>query len=83
MGTKLHSFDLMATEPKLQHAFNTIMTIARTNRGQEWYEFFPVEAKLRVESDSTPVLIDIGGGVGHEIIAFKKQHPSLPGELII
>ena len=83
MNTKLHSFELMATRPKLQHAFNTVMTIARTNRGQEWYEFFPVETKLRVQSDSHPVLIDIGGGLGHDLIAFKQKHPILPGKLII
>ena len=59
------------------------MTIARTNRGKEWYEFFPVETKLRVESESSPVLIDIGGGLGHDLVALKKKHPTLPGQLIV
>ena len=29
------------------------------------------------------MLIDIGGGVGHEIQAIKQYYPSLPGRLIL
>ena len=59
------------------------MGISRTGREQRWFDFFPVKPKLRAESASAPLLVDIGGGVGHDLIAFKQQDPTLSGELIV
>lgn len=77
------AFDWLATKPRLQQAFNVVMTMSRTMRSQRWFDFFPAEDKLRVASTSDTVLVDIGGGVGHDLIAFKQQCPSLPGKLIL
>ena len=38
---------------------------------------------MRVKSDSEPLLIDIGGGLGHDLIAFRKRFPELSGKLIV
>jgi len=77
------AFDWLATKPRLQQAFNVVMTMSRTVRSQRWFDFFPVEDKLRLASTSDTVLVDIGGGIGHDLIAFKQQYPSLPGKLIL
>jgi hypothetical protein len=81
--TKLHCFDWLATKPKLQQAFNATMSIARMVRGVDWFEFYPVSTKLVVNSPSEPVLVDIGGGLGHGLIALKKHHPDIMGRLIL
>ena len=57
------------------------MSIPRMGRGEEWFEFFPVEEKLQV-TGSEPLLVDIGSGLGHDLIAFKAKFPSLSGTLI-
>ena len=50
MGTKLHYFDWLKSQPKHQSAFNTVMGIQRMNRGEEWFKFYPVEDRLRAAS---------------------------------
>jgi hypothetical protein len=82
MGTKQHYFEWLKSNPKHQQAFNTLMTIGRMNRGEEWFDFYPVEEKLQV-AGSKMLLIDIGGGLGHDLIAFKQRYPQLPGKLMV
>ncbi|TGO08268.1 hypothetical protein BTUL_0217g00120 [Botrytis tulipae] len=81
--TDLHCFDWMATQPRIQHAFNTVMTIPRTIGRTAWYEYFPVVEKLKVESPADPLIVDIGGGIGHDLVRFKEAHPRLQGKLIV
>jgi hypothetical protein len=83
MNTKHHYFDFLAENPKLQRAFNTVMTISHRRRGQQWFNFFPVESKLRVDSPSDPLLVDIGGSQGADMIAFKEKYPGITGRLIL
>lgn len=83
MGTKLHYFDWLRSQPKLQKAFNIVMGISRLNRGEEWFESYPVEERLLVESSLDPLLVDVGGGLGHDLVAFKRKYPNLPGRLIV
>ena len=83
MRTNLHYFDWIKSKPKHQTAFNTVMGISRMGRGEEWFEFYPVGKKLQVEASSQPLLVDVGGGLGHDLIAFKEKFPTLPGKLIL
>jgi hypothetical protein len=47
---------------------------------------FPVEEilgkNLRSDKDSV-LLVDVGGATGHDLIAFHKQYPKLPGRLVL
>jgi hypothetical protein len=57
------------------------MGISRMGQA-DWFDFYPVEEKLKVTSPTDTVLVDIGGGAGHDVIAFRKKFPTLPGKLI-
>ncbi|PVI08139.1 S-adenosyl-L-methionine-dependent methyltransferase [Periconia macrospinosa] len=81
--TKDHYFDWMARRPQIQQAFNTLMTISRQGRGEEWFDFYPVEEKLSAQSTDEILLVDIGGNIGHDVVAFKNRFPNLPGKLIV
>ena len=83
MGTKPHYFDWLQSQPRFQSAFNTAMGMSRLNRGEEWFESYPVEEKLVVKESSDPLLDDIAGGRGHDLIAFNKKFPNLGGKLIL
>ena len=83
MGTKLHCFEWLKTKPRYQQAFNTVIGITHLRKGAEWYTYYPVEKKLKVASDSDPVLVDIGGGLGHNLLALKEKIPSLRGMLML
>ncbi|KAB8214989.1 S-adenosyl-L-methionine-dependent methyltransferase [Aspergillus novoparasiticus] len=81
-GTKLHHFEWLAQHPEEQHAFNTVMeTGNRAVEGEQWYDFYPWEERLASEADRV-LLVDIGGGKGHDLARFKeKRNPA--GRLIL
>ena len=39
--------------------------------------------KASKEGDGAFMLIDVGGGRGHEVDAIKKRHPNLPGRFLL
>lgn len=78
--TDKHFFDWLSERSRVQNAFNVLMGISRMSRGQDWFEFYPVE-KLR-GNGSRPLLVDIGGGLGHDLVSFKAK-TKLSGKLIL
>jgi hypothetical protein len=73
----------MESIPEQQEAFNRVMAITRLGRGEEWFDFFPTESRFSSTAPDSPLLVDIGGGLGHDIAAFHKRFPDLPGRLIL
>jgi len=59
------------------------MAILHRRRGQNWFTFFPVEERLRAESPSDPLLVDVSGSQGGDIISFQTAYPKLRGRLIL
>lgn len=59
------------------------MKMPQRRRGQDWFEFFPVEEKLSVQRDSDVLFVDIGGNQGRDITELSKRFPSMPGKLIL
>lgn len=59
------------------------MKITSQRRGLEWFEHFPAETRSRVEYSSNGLLVDIGGNLGHDLIAFKQKHPAIPCKIIL
>ena len=48
-------------------------------------EFFPIKGALENSdlSDSNPLLVDVGGGIGHDAEEFRIKHPGLSGRVIV
>ena len=63
------------------------MTAQRAGRGEDWFNFFPVESTIckdfPTDDKDAILLVDIGGGVGHDLRAFKAKFPKLPGRLVL
>ncbi|RHZ59421.1 uncharacterized protein CDV56_108622 [Aspergillus thermomutatus] len=83
MNTKSRYFDFLSTAPYYQEAFNKTMTLSVRWRGQSWFEFFPVEQKLRVQRPSDALLVDVGGGQDRDLVLLKERFPTLPGRLVL
>ncbi|KAH8700469.1 putative O-methyltransferase [Talaromyces proteolyticus] len=75
-------FEWLQKNPTEQQVFNSVMTESLQYCGKDWFNIYPVPEKLKC-SPSRVLLVDIGGGVGHDIIAFRKQFPELPGKLVV
>ena len=83
MGTKLHNFDWTAAKPKVQHAFNVMMTIRmKRSIDSKWFEAFPIERVMSEEQTSEVFLVDVGGGIGHQTIDLKEHYPDV-GRMVV
>lgn len=85
-GTTLHHFDWLRDNPRQSYAFNSMMTAQRRERGQDWFEYFPVEerfAEATTYQQAMPIFVDIGGGFGADLAAFELRYPGIKSKLIL
>lgn len=86
--TQLSFFEWLVKTPTYLQYFDSFMSAYRAGK-QHWYEprFYPVAERLLAgfdESISDVLLVDVGGGKGHDLAAFAAQHHSPgPGRLIL
>jgi len=74
------------TQPDVINNFDTFMSGGKLNDKRRWCEW--VSAKDVViegfhHSEDAVLLVDIGGGRGHDLQAFRNKYPDLPGRLIL
>ncbi|PYH29859.1 O-methyltransferase [Aspergillus neoniger CBS 115656] len=84
-GTKEHYFEWLQHNPEELHAFNTVMEIGnRSLEGVQWYDYYPWQERLATTGGTDRVLlVDIGGGKGHDISGFKRKFPDIKNQLIV
>jgi hypothetical protein len=79
-------FAWLDKNPPYLAIFNSYMSAYRAGK-PTWCDagFFPIE-KLTTGFDPTigsALLVDVGGGLGHDLQALRQKHPDLPGDLIL
>lgn len=85
--TQLPFFEwLLSTPPHLQQ-FDSFMTAYRAGK-TDWHEpgYYPVSNRLISGFDpsiSDVLLVDVGGGRGHDVTAFATQHRPCSGRIIL
>lgn len=83
--TELLFFEwLVATPPQLQY-FDSFMTAYRAGK-PSWYDFYPVNERLVAGFDSSAnenLLVDVGGGKGHDLATFNTKYASHPGKTVL
>ncbi|OJJ71725.1 hypothetical protein ASPBRDRAFT_43120 [Aspergillus brasiliensis CBS 101740] len=84
-ATKGHYFDWLRENPEDENAFHVYMESGnRSVEGEQWYEFYPWKERLQKTTNADRVLlVDIGGGKGHDICRFKQRNPDVVGRLVI
>ncbi|KAI1852185.1 hypothetical protein JX265_013038 [Neoarthrinium moseri] len=85
--TKNNMFEHLHANPPYGLNFNNHMGGYRQGR-PSWMDdgFFPVEERLIKGADTTAdsaMLVDVGGGLGHDIGEFWRKHPNAPGRLVL
>ncbi|ROV95171.1 hypothetical protein VMCG_08553 [Cytospora schulzeri] len=80
--TKLTTFDLFCTMPSVFRDFNTFMGNTMGARSY-WVDWFPVsERLLEGATQDAALLVDVGAGKGHDLIAFHDKYPH-QGRLVL
>ncbi|KAJ5787336.1 hypothetical protein N7457_002326, partial [Penicillium paradoxum] len=83
LGSKRGYFDYMSSNPYYDNAFHAVMASPYRRDEKSWMDFYPVEEKLRVQSASDVVLVDVGGGRGKDLQIFRERFPDLKGRLVL
>ncbi|KAI2464645.1 putative O-methyltransferase [Annulohypoxylon bovei var. microspora] len=87
--TQLPFFTWLDLNPPYLEKFNSYMSAYRAGK-PSWIDpgFYPVSERLVEGFNASPscdgvMLVDVGGGLGHDIQELREKHPSLPGKLIL
>ncbi|KAK4508528.1 hypothetical protein PRZ48_002267 [Zasmidium cellare] len=80
-------YEYMTKDGDLLSHFEKFMARSRADR-PEWFTFYPVKERLfsqavGSEPHSDVMMVDIGGGQGHDIQAFRTAFPDAPGRLVL
>ncbi|KAJ5729287.1 uncharacterized protein N7483_003795 [Penicillium malachiteum] len=81
----IDGFTWLAQNPESLTRFNSFMEGHLGNR-PDWGDWFPVQEQLLDHADlkpDAPFLVDIGAGRGHDLVAFRKKFPDIPGRFIL
>ena len=86
--TSDHCFTWLKNHPVQQSAFNGLMQSTIQNRPSRWFENFPAADRFQRFRESTAghetlQLVDIGGGIGHDILGLTKHLPDLHANFIL
>ncbi|KAL4930346.1 S-adenosyl-L-methionine-dependent methyltransferase [Aspergillus undulatus] len=84
-NVKEDGFTWLCQHPDALTRFNNFMEGQRANR-VHWGDWFPVEERILTGADTNPeraLIVDIGGGLGHDLKLFQKRFPNGPGKLVL
>lgn len=73
-ATDLSFFRHMNQNPERQRDFNTFMSGIRGNR-KHWTDWFPVESEIISADENDTLLVDVGGGKGHDLAKLLNKYP--------
>ncbi|RYO87813.1 hypothetical protein DL764_008807 [Monosporascus ibericus] len=80
--TKLTTFEFFSSLPEVLRDFNMFMGNTMGARSY-WVDWFPVrERLLEGASADSALLVDVGGGRGHDLLAFHEKYPG-QGRLVL
>lgn len=80
--SKLSSFQLFSSKPEILRDFNLFMGNTMGARNY-WIDWYPIQERLLDGfMPEQPLLVDVGGGKGHDLLAFHERYPA-QGTLVL
>ncbi|KAI1159583.1 S-adenosyl-L-methionine-dependent methyltransferase [Nemania serpens] len=83
-GWKDDMFNYYESHPREGESFNHVMGGVMAQQGG-WLDIFPSETLLEASAKEleTPLLVDVGGNIGHDIERFRQGHPETAPRLYL
>ena len=79
-------FEYLAANPTMAEDFNLTMSAFNADR-PNWMEVYPTEDLFEgadlYSSKNAVLLVDIGGGLGHDVEKFRARYPDAAGKLVL
>lgn len=83
-GKSANLFEDIGTNADLRNSFNDAMECHSKYNLTPWPEVFPTDTLLEGAKPDRALVVDMGGGKGHDLTKFSIRHPEAPkGSLIL
>lgn len=79
-------FEYLNHDQEQKEAFDDYMAARRDPNAPQWFQVYPAKEQLANgmnAGNDGALVVDVGGGFGHEIAKFKEANPDVPGRLIL
>ena len=78
-------FDYMAKveNERMSTAFNETMALQKSGEEESFVKNYPVVERLSIDDPEKVLFVDVGGGVGHQLIKFRERAKDLKGKLVV
>ena len=63
-------------------SFNHVMGGVMANQAS-WLDIYPHQRVLETAKDGTPIVVDVGGNIGHDLERFREAHPEIANRLYL
>ncbi|KAL9092446.1 MAG: hypothetical protein Q9159_000793 [Coniocarpon cinnabarinum] len=81
-GSDESVFQFMAQNPETQKTFADFMSGYNSQRNS-WVDLLPESAIFDNADEEGPLIVDIGGGIGHDLTKFLRKYPQSAGRLVV
>lgn len=81
-GFKGTLYDYQATHAREAESFNQAMGGIMTQE-PSWLLLYPHETLVESAANDSPILVDVAGGIGHDLEKFRIQHPNVADRLFL
>ncbi|KAL9050422.1 MAG: hypothetical protein Q9162_006636 [Coniocarpon cinnabarinum] len=76
-------FSFLGQHPEYAQVWNEMMAAYTADVGS-WLDFYPVDVLLKdAAGNESPLLVDVGGGLGQDLERFQKRLPHAEGRLYL
>ena len=81
-GSTGNLFDYYNSQPQEGESFNHVMGGVMAHQAN-WLSIYPHEMLVQSASEGSPILVDVGGNVGHDLERFRLKHPEIAERLVL
>lgn len=81
-GFRGNLFDYHKAHARDGESFNQAMGGMMAEEAS-WLSVYPHETLVNSAADDSPILVDVGGGIGHDLELFRSHHPDVADRLFL
>jgi hypothetical protein len=83
MGSSFFDYLAKPENERVAQAFNETMALQKSGEETTFVESYPATERLSISDPSRVLFVDVGGGVGHQLLKFRSRFTTLPGRLVL
>ena len=75
-------FDWLGQFPNVAQDFSEVMKIYSSSK-VPWVNVYPTDRLVKQQKPGHAVVVDVGGGLGHDLELFRAKYPNLPANSLV